>query len=205
MGRTGEESGGRWHLFLRKAKCRPHISFLLPGASPRPAAALSAQVGDQEWEEVGLETGQEHPSPTRSSSDTPTWGSQSHLPGQSAPLVPVCCLTVPGTGPGGGPCTVPLWLLPPPLATLGSSDPFVSGPGSCARRMPMRVCWTNCWRAVRKKKKNSHMDTEPPGWLSGEVSACRCWRHGSDLWARKISHVAEQLRPCALGPGGYNY
>lgn len=153
MRSTGEESGGRWHLFLRKAKCRPHISFLLPGASPRPAAALSAQVGDQEWEEVGLETGQEHPSHTRSSSDTPTWGSRSHLPGESAPLIPVCCLTVLGTGPGGGPCAVPLRLFPPPLATLGSSDPFVSGPGSCARRMPMRICWTNCWRAVRKKKK----------------------------------------------------
>ena len=196
MRRTGEESGRRWHLFLRKAKCRPHISFLLPGASPRPAAALNAQVGDQEWEEVGLETGQEHPSPTPPPSDTPTWGSWSYLPGESAPLVPICCLTVLGTGPGGGPCAVPLWLLPPPLVILGFSDPFVSGPGSCAQWMPVRVCWTNRWGAVRKKK-NSYMDTGPPGWLSGEASACQCQRHGSDLWARKISHVAEQLSPCA--------
>ena len=165
MRRTGEESGRRWHLFLRKAKCRPHISFLLPGASPRPAAALNAQVGDQEWEEVGLETGQEHPSPTPPPSDTPTWGSWSYLPRESAPLVPICCLTVLGTGPGGGPCAVPLWLLPPPLVILGFSDPFVSGPGSCAQRMPVRVCWTNRWGAVRKKKTHTWIR----GLLGGSV------------------------------------
>ena len=156
MRRTGEEFGGRWHLFLRKAECQPHISFLLPGASPRPAAAL------------GLETGQEHPShPPTPASDTPTWGSRSHLPRVTFPgpnLLP----EVLGTGPGGGLCAVPLRLLPPPLATPGFSDPWVSGPGSCARRMPVRVYWTNRWGAVRKKK-NSHVDTGPPGWLSGEV------------------------------------
>lgn len=93
MGRTGEESGGRWHLFLRKAKCRPHISVSPAGGLAQASCRLSAQVGDQEWE-VGLETGQEHPSPTRSSSDTPTWGSQSHLPRRvSSPrpsLLPDC-------------------------------------------------------------------------------------------------------------------
>ena len=81
MRRTGEEFGGRWHLFLRKAKCRPHISFLLPGAAPRPAAAL------------GLETGQEHPShPPPPPLQTHPRGDHGATSPESPSLVPICCL-----------------------------------------------------------------------------------------------------------------
>ena len=34
--------------------------------------------------------------------------------------------------------------------------------------------------------------------LSGKESACQWRRHRFDLWSRKISHAAEQLRPCAI-------
>lgn len=61
---------------------------------------------------------------------------------------------------------------------------------------------TNWLRAAEKCKKNPIYGYEPPGWLSGEVSAqVMLETRGPIFWGQKISHVAEQRAPKALHPG----
>ena len=37
-----------------------------------------------------------------------------------------------------------------------------------------------------------------PWWLTGKESTCQFRGHGFDSWSRKIPHVPQQLRPCAV-------
>ena len=52
----------------------------------------------------------------------------------------------------------------------------------------------------KKKKLQTINGGGLPWWLSGKDSICHCQRHGSSLWSGKISHVMEQISPCATAP-----
>lgn len=89
-GSEWEEPGRIWRGAGTCSSGRPSAGLTFHVSPARgllePAAALvPTQVGDQEWEEVGLgKPAQEHPSLPAHLSDTPTWDLRA-LPGESAP------------------------------------------------------------------------------------------------------------------------